>query len=514
MGSSSTPLTGPDLDQGVPFDSLREGEPLLGHTGGEASLLVRLGDEVCAVGASCSHYGAPLAEGLVVDGTVRCPWHHACFDLRSGEAVGAPALSSLPLYDVRREGNLVRIVGKKAPPAKPAVPRTAPSSVVVLGAGPAGAACVETLRREGYDGPITLVGTEGPVDRPNLSKDYLAGNAPEEWLPLRPESFYAEQKVDLRLGPPARSVDLAAKTVELGDGSRLAFGALVLATGAEPIRLAIPGAELPHVHVLRTLADTRAIVAALGTAKTGVVVGASFIGLEVAASLRARGLSVTVVAPDAVPLARVFGDEVGAFVRGVHEEKGEVFRLGKKPARIEPGRVVLDDGEALDADLVVLGVGVRPRTDLAAAAGLTVDRGVVVDAAMRTSHEAVWAVGDVARYPLAGELVRIEHISVAERQGRTAALAMLGRTPRVVDVPFFWSAHHDVTLSYVGHAERFDRVVVSGSLDARDATVAYLDGDRVRAVLTIGRDAASLAAERAFETGDQAALRALVGLGA
>lgn len=328
-------------------------------------------------------------------------------------------------------------------------------------------------------------------------------------IPLRGADFYAQQHVDFRPLSRVESIDVAARTVTLAGGAKLAWAALVLATGAEPIRLSIEGASAPHVHVLRTLADSRAIVERAKTTKRAVVVGASFIGLEAAASLRARGLDVTVVGPEAVPLARVLGDDVGRFVQRIHEDKGETFRLGRKPAKIGERSVTLDDGSELECDLVVMGVGVRPRTALAESAGLRVDRGVVVDEHFRTSAPDVYAVGDVARHPYAGRLVRIEHFATAERQGRSAALAMLGRRPEIRDVPFFWSAHHDVTISYVGHAESFDRVAIAGSLDARDATVGYFDGERVSAVATVNRDAVSLRAERALETGDQAALRAL-----
>lgn len=513
MGTSDESLEGPDLASGVALEGLREGEPVLGHAHGEAVMIVRAGDTAHALGAKCSHYGGPLSQGLVVDGTVRCPWHHACFDLSTGEVLGAPALSSIPCYEIRREGNLVRVLGKKSAGAKVEGATTPPPSVVIVGAGPAATSCAESLRRASYTGAITLIGTEAPVDRPNLSKDYLAGNAPEEWLPLRSEADLAAQGIILELGNVARRVDLAARRVELSNGASLTYGALVLATGAEPIRLSIEGAELPHVHVLRTLADSRAVVAAAEKARSAVVIGASFIGLEVAASLRMRGLEVTVVGPEAVPLARILGDEVGAFVKRIHEDKGEHFQLGRKPVRITSSSVMLDDGAELPADLVVMGVGVRPRVELAEAAGLRTDRGVLVDQHMRTSDPHVFAAGDIARFPYDGELVRIEHMAVAERQGRTAALAILGLVPRVRDVPFFWSVHHDVTLSHVGHAERFDRVVIDGGLDARDAIVGYVDGNRVRAVVTVNRDRAGLLAERAFETGDRAALLELLGGG-
>ena len=513
MSASEGTLTGPDLASGVPFEQLREGEPLLGHVDGEAAILVRIGDEARALGATCSHYGGPLAEGLVVDGTVRCPWHHACFSLRTGEVLGAPAMNALPCYEVRREGSLVRVLGKRTAKIEFRTAVTGrPSSVVIVGAGAAGTCAAEALRREGYSDPITLLGTEAPVDRPNLSKDYLAGNAPEEWLPLRTADALRDQKIDLKLGNPARAIDVNARRVELSDGASLEYGALILATGAEPIRLPIDGAALPHVHVLRTLADSRAIIAASSNARSAVVIGASFIGLEAAASLRTRGIDVTIVGPESIPLARVLGDDAGKLVKQIHEDKGEHFRLGRKPTRIVSRKVVLDDGEELAADLVVMGVGVRPRIELAESAGLRTDRGVLVDEYMRTSNERVFAVGDIARYPYDGELVRIEHWAVAERHGRKAALAILGIAPKIHDVPFFWSAHHDVTLSYVGHAERFDRVVIAGSLDARDATLGYIERDRIRAVVTINRDRVGLLAERAFEVGDQAALRELLGI--
>ncbi len=526
MANTDNELKGPDLAAGVPFADLRDGESLLGHVEGESAIVVRAGEDVFAIGATCTHYGGPLAEGLVTvtaaagsgarDAeaacTVRCPWHHACFDARTGAALGGPALNPVASSEVVRDGDLVR-VGKKRPEWRGAAPSRAPESVVIVGAGPAGAVCAETLRRHGYEGPVTLIGSElpGPVDRPNLSKDYLAGNAPEEWIPLRGDDFYRETKIDFRPGETVTAIDRGARTITTSKGT-LEYGALLLATGAEPVRLPLDGASLPHVHVLRTLDDSRSIIAAITerSAKRAVVIGGSFIGLEVAASLRARDVDVTIVAPESVPLARVLGEQVGKLVLQIHKEKGEKFELGRKPAKITERAVVLDDGRELAADLVVMGVGVRPRTKLAEAAGLRVDNGIVVREDFRTEDPNVYAAGDVARYPYRGELVRIEHFAVAERQGRAAALAMLGNKPPIVDVPFFWSQHHDVTLSYVGHAERWDRVEIRGSLDARDALVAYLERDRVRAVVTINRDEASLLAERAMQTDDDKALSALL----
>jgi apoptosis-inducing factor 3 len=511
MGSASTELTGPDLAAGIELAKLEDGKPLLGHARGEALVLVRSGDDVFATGATCSHYSGPLAEGLVVGRTLRCPWHHACFSLETGEAVGGPALSPVPCYAVLREGGLVKIGAKREVPKRSLDEKTAPASMVVVGAGAAGAAAVEALRREGYRGPLKLLGDEepGPVDRPNLSKDYLAGDAPEEWLPLRSPEFYRELDVELVVGDRVERLEVPARRLTLKSGRTLNFGALLLATGARPRELDIPGANLGHVHVLRTLADSRAIIAALAGKKSAVVIGASFIGLEVAASLRQRGLDVDVVAPDAVPLARLLGEEVGRFVRSLHEEHGVRFHLGRKPSQITTEKVTLDDGSELPALLVVAGVGVTPNTELAEQGGLAIDGGIVVDAELRTSAEGIFAAGDVARYPdpISGKPARVEHWVHAERQGQAAARSMLGRGRPFTDAPFFWSQHYDVTLRYVGHAPGWDRIDTRGDLAKRDYAAAYSKDGRICAVLTVGRDRDSLRAEAAFERGSAADLQ-------
>jgi NADPH-dependent 2,4-dienoyl-CoA reductase/sulfur reductase-like enzyme/nitrite reductase/ring-hydroxylating ferredoxin subunit len=476
-------------------------------------VLVKLGAEMFAVGAACTHYGGPLAQGLVVEGTIRCPWHHACFDLRTGQATGAPALSDLPCFEVITRDGRVR-VGDRRSPAPQRLQGQGPPSIVVLGAGAAGAAAVEVLRREGYSGPVTLLGAEppGPVDRPNLSKDYLAGTAPEDWIPLRPASFYDELGVTLLIGTPATALDPVRRQVALADGRTLDYGALLLATGAEPIRLSVAGSDLPHVHVLRSLADARSIVGAMAGARRAAVIGSSFIGLEVAAALRQRGLEVDVIGRDAVPLARVLGEVLGRFVKSVHEEHGVRFHMATSPREIRPGHVELESGETIAADLVVTGVGVRPRTALAEAAGLRVQDGVVVDALMQTSAAGVFAAGDIARYPETrlGELVRIEHWVLAERQGQAAARAMLGLGRPFRDVPFFWSAHYDVTLSYTGHAKEWDEADVRGDLSARDAAVVFRRSGVPLAVVTVGRDRLSLEVEAALERHDEAGVNALL----
>lgn len=515
MGGAAQELTGPDFEKGIAFTELTENKPVLGHAHGEAVVVVRTGSDVHAIGASCTHYGGPLAEGLVVGETIRCPWHHACFDMRSGKAIGAPALMDVACWEVTRAGDLVQVRTKKTAAAPPSSGKEHhPASVVIVGAGAAAAACVEMLRKEGYEGAISMLGAEepGPVDRPNLSKDYLAGNAPEEWIPLGGKERYEAIKVALSTNDPVTAIDPSKKTVTTKSGRSIPYGALVYATGAEPSRLPIEGASLPHVFTLRSLADSRAIIERAKTAKKAVVIGASFIGLEAAASLVARGLKVHVVGPEKTPLSRVLGDELGAFVRTVHEAKGVTFHLEKKPAKITQTTVELEGGESLACDLVVLGVGVKPRVDLAKAAGLPVDNGVTVDASLLVpSVGNVWAAGDVANR--AG--TRIEHWALAERHGQHVAREILrkpseGAKP-FTDAPFFWSAHHDVTLSYVGHIDAIATIEVHGSLEARDAAVAYKDATGVtRAVVTINRDSVSLAVEAAIERGDHAAIDRLL----
>ena len=504
MSAGESELSGPDLAKGVPLSTVADGAMVLGHAQGEAVLLARRGEQIFAVGATCTHYSGPLAEGLLVGDTVRCPWHHACFSLRTGAALRAPALNPIPCWRVERRGDSLYVREKlgDAPP-KPRLPAGAPASAVIIGGGAAAQAAAETLRNEGYDGRITMLSADAatPADRPNLSKDFLAGTAQEDWIPLRPPEFYREQRIDLRLNARVTGLDTGGKSVQLEDGDRVAYDALLLATGAEPVRLAIPGAERPILHYLRTLADSRAIIARAQTAKRAVVIGASFIGLEAAAALRTRGIEVHVVAPEAAPLERVMGAEVARAVRAIHEEHGVIFHLEQSVAAIEESVVALKSGEKIAADLVVAGIGVRPALALAERAGLALERGVLVDEYLQTSAPGIFAAGDIARWPdrLTGEKIRVEHWVVAERQGQTAARNILGRRERFDAVPFFWSQHYDMQISYVGHAETWDKVAVEGKPEARDCKVTLLRGARPLAAITIGRDLDSLRSEVELE---------------
>ena len=503
-------LSGPDLaTETIPSESVGGDVPFVGHLEGKPVVVVRTADGVRALGGRCTHYGGPLGEGICDGEQIHCPWHHASFDVITGEAVGAPALNPIPVYRAEEHEGRITVEGPVDPEIPERIPPEAPSSVVIVGAGAAGATAAETLRRLGYTGPVTLIGDEPPVDRPNLSKDYLAGTAPEDWLWLRGDSFYADHEITLLSDREVVAVDPAGQKVELADGERIEYGALLLAPGAEPIRPPIP--EAPQVHYLRSLGDSKAIVEASGSAGTAVVVGAGFIGLEVAASLRARELDVTVVAPEPVPLAHVIGEDLGSFVRALHEEHGVSFRLGHVVHGVRPGEVVLDDGTVLPAELVVIGVGVRPRTDLAEAAGLEVDKGIVVDDHLRTSDPAIWAAGDSARYPhpQAGS-IRVEHWVLAQRQGQAAAANMLGYDTPFTTPPFFWSQHYDIPINVTGHATGWDEAVVRGDPAAHDVIVGLRAGGKTLAVASIYRDRENLRAERALAIGDQEALDGLL----
>jgi NADPH-dependent 2,4-dienoyl-CoA reductase/sulfur reductase-like enzyme/nitrite reductase/ring-hydroxylating ferredoxin subunit len=495
-----------DFLQGIAINDVPSGAIVRGVVDSEDAILVRRGDDFFFIGAQCSHYHGELADGLIVGDTIHCPLHHACFSLRTGTALKAPALDPIACWRAERVGDRVLAREKlklqnAATLVAPAQP--GPASVVIVGGGAAGLAAADMLRRENYPGPITLISSDdsAPYDRPNLSKDFLTGNAPADWIPLRGPDWYQDKKIDLMLNAPVAQIDPQQARVLLADGRSVNFGALLLAMGADPVHLDIPSTgNLPRLY-LRSFSDSRAIVAAAASAKRVVVVGSSFIGLEVAASLRQRGAEVHVVSPDTVPLLRVMGAEIGAFVRKLHETQGVTFHLGTSVARIDGNLVLLQNGSSLSADLMVLGVGVRPNLQLAQRAGLAIDRGISVDEYLQTSMPGIYAAGDVARWPDAHskERIRVEHWVVAEQQGQTAARNMLGARQPFDSVPFFWSQHYDVTINYSGHAESWDSIDIDGSLESRNCTVTYRRGDRTLAVVTIGRDLANLRAEHDME---------------
>ena len=500
--SDDTERQGPDLAAGIDASRLEDSVPLEGRVGEHAVVLVRRGEHIHALGAHCPHRGAAMADGLVVGDTIRCPWHHASFALADG-AARAPSLEPLSCWRVERDGDTVRVGERVHPEAAVAGAETtsdaaAPSSVVIVGAGAAGEAVAETLREHGYTGPLALLSAEDtlPLDRTNLSKGYLSGDMDESKLPLRDEAFYRERDIDLRRGARVTAIERDAHAVRLENGESVAYGKLVLATGATPRSLPVPGADGDRVHYLRSLEDARAIVAAAKSARHAVVIGASFIGLEAAAALRAREIPTTVVAPDEVPLAKIMGETLGRFVRERHEANGVTFRLGSEVEAITGDGVRLKGGDTLEADLIVVGIGVTPDVALAESAGLEVDDGVVVDGRLVTSDPDILAIGDIASVPdpRGDGRLRVEHWQVAQRHGQCAARNLLGADETFTDVPFFWSKHYDTNIRYSGHAGAEDRIETDGRPDEGDFAAVFTSGSGTRrAMASVGRDRANLA---------------------
>jgi len=494
---------GPDLSIGTPLNSLTDGGMIGGHVGEDEVLLARSGNEYFAVGARCTHYKGRLARGLIVDATVRCPLHHACFNLRTGEALRAPAFDPIACWRVEVVGDKVFVRGKQTGAPTVSKRKSPPESILIIGGGAAGSSAADMIRREGYEGPVTIVSADSdlPVDRPNLSKDYLAGEAQEDWLPIWSQENYDDRKIELVLGRRATTLDPNTKTVGFDDGSKRSYGALLIATGADPVQLPIPGSPQLPILYLRSTADARAIIAKAEGAKRALVIGASFIGLEVSASLRKRGIEVDVVAPDKLPLERVMGPDIGRFVQSMHESHGVRFHLGQTVASVNGRSITLSGREKIDADFIVIGVGVRPSLALAEAAGLAIDKGITVNEYLETSAPNVFAAGDNARWPdpHTGKNIRVEHWVVAQRQAQTAARNMLGKREKFDAAPFFWSRHYDISIQYVGHAEQWDKVDIDGSPAEKNCRVTYSLGGKRLAVATIGRQRESLIAETELE---------------
>jgi NADPH-dependent 2,4-dienoyl-CoA reductase/sulfur reductase-like enzyme/nitrite reductase/ring-hydroxylating ferredoxin subunit len=488
---------GPDFSQGVPQMQVPAGGVLTGRVGDEAVLLARLDDGFHAVGGSCTHYGGPLGEGIVVDGEVRCPWHHACFSLRTGRARRAPALSPLAKWKVELRGDNVFVRTKDDSQAAKPQPRTPRERIVIIGGGAAGFAAAQRLRQLGHAGSLVMLSADeaGPYDRPNLSKDYLAGTAPEEWIPLKDEDFYKEHGIELRTGTNVVGVDTSARMVRTEDGKEYGYDALLIATGAEPRALPVPGLDQPNVHVLRTLADARAIIQACEGKASVAFIGAGFIGLEAAGALRQRGLEVRVVAPETVPMERVLGADLGRFLAGLHAAAGVQFHLGAKIDGYDGKALALGDGTRVPADVVLVGAGVAPRTQVGAMAGLQLQEGIVVDDRLQTSNPDIYAAGDVARFPWQGEMARIEHWVHAERMGQQAAANLLGADEAFADVPFFWTHHQGLDLRYCGYAGKWDEVKIDGDLQSKEFTARYFRGGKLVAAASLGRDQENLEIE-------------------
>lgn len=504
-----------NLLKGIPINEIPTSSMVAGKVNGKSVLLARLSNgDFLAVDGQCTHYGGPLAEGLLINDEVRCPWHHACFNLRSGEAIKAPAFSPLTTWQVEVKDGVVSVTNPKesAPSVLDSVldntdlissPDQHPKKVVIIGAGAAGFSAALRLRELGYKGSINILGKDNaaPYDRPNLSKDYLAGTAPPEWIPLRDQNFYVTQKIELHTGCDVESVDPKNRVVKTKKGQTFDYDSLLFAMGSKSRQLSGPNFNHPNILTLRTLADADELIKRFKNVRSVALIGAGFIGMEVASALKIRNLDVHVIAPDQVPLERILGHEVGLFLLQLHKDKGVHFHLGQGcSAKTYDGHsLLLENGESITADLVIAGIGAIPETELAEKAGLRVDNGILVNKKLQTSIPNHYAAGDVARYPWSNkknnETDRIEHWVHAQRQGQAAAANMLGANKDFTDVPFFWSHQQGVELRYCGHGRGWDNVKIDGDFAKKDFTARYFKGEKLIAAASVGRDQENLRIE-------------------
>jgi NADPH-dependent 2,4-dienoyl-CoA reductase/sulfur reductase-like enzyme/nitrite reductase/ring-hydroxylating ferredoxin subunit len=496
----------PDLTQGVRLDEIPSHAPLVGVVGEQKVFLCRDDAGLRAFVAMCPHLGGPLEEGVIRDGKAICPWHHACFDLATGEAISSPAFDALERREVRVENGVAFVDAAAAPQPETARPRRHGAEarpMTIVGGGAAGFAAANALRTRGWEGEIVVISADRdpPYDRTTLTKDLLEGGTDTDHPPIAGHDLN-DLDVTLSLDTAVDGIDPGGRLLRLADGRLQPYERLLLATGAEPRKADFPGGERPSVRYLRSLADGQRLLRDIAGVRKVLVVGASFIGMEAAASLRARGLEVTVVAPEARPMSRQFGDELSDLIVSVHREKGVDLRLGRKIGRLDEKTAMLDDGTQIAADLVLVGVGVEPRLGLAKAAGLRVDGGVVVDRSMRTSDPNIWAAGDIAKWRDArlGREIRVEHWVVAQRQAECAAAGMLGIGATFEHAPFFWTKHFDLAVHYVGHADTWDEISIDGAVAERNATVRFRKSGRDLAVATVGRDIESIEAELAMDS--------------
>jgi len=483
------------------LSEIKNGEMKQVSVGETPVLLVRTGDKWHALAAHCTHYGAPLAEGALVDGRIICPWHHACFNAATGDMLEPPALDSLASYPITVEGDDIYIALPEQPADRRVPEMTKYDSkrnkgeFVILGGGAAGYMAAQTLREDDFAGRITIITRENraPYDRPNLSKDYLAGNAEPEWMPLRSDDFFEEHDIEILREKEVAKIDAAGKQIVFSDGEKLSYDKLLIATGGIPRKLNLPNADLKNIFVLRTFSGADEIIAAAEGAKRAAVIGASFIGMETASSLKQRGIAVTVIAPDKVPFERTLGTEIGELFRQIHEKNGIEFQLGANVKGFEGNdivnAVVLDSGEKIEADLVIVGIGVTPATAFLDGFELHKDGGVIADSHLKIGDD-IYAAGDIVHFPDArtGESTRIEHWRTALQQGRVAAHNMAGKAAKFDAVPFFWTTQFDATLNYVGHANGWDEIIFQGDVNARDFLAFYVKNDRVQAVAGMNRD--------------------------
>ena len=460
-------------------------------------LLAYVDGKYYATQAHCSHYGASLAKGSLCGTRVICPWHHACFDVTTGRHLEAPGLDSLPTYEVSIEGDEVVVsIPENAPTTvyPPMVDHiTSDQHAIIIGGGAAGVQAAQALREADYQGAITIITSEsaGPYDRTALSKKFLQDGASDDDLPLRPTSFYQEYNIQLLSGRKVIRLDADNKTVRLDNDQVVEYDKAIVCTGSQPKQLPVPGADFPNVYPLRSLQDGKQLKKAAQQAEKVVIIGASFIGMECAASLQKLGCSVTVISPDQYPFASKWGERIGKMIKALHESEGVTFYGKSRVERIEGDSqartVVLDTGETLSADLILVGIGVQPITDFIDGLNVAEDGGISVDSYLHAGKD-VYAAGDIARFEYQGQPVRIEHWRLASQQGKAAGLAVAGKAQAFDKVPFFWTAQQGKNIRYVGFVKEYDDILYQGEVESQDFIALYAKDGKIRAALGMNRD--------------------------
>ena len=483
------------------LSQLPPGTTHVAEVGDYSVLFANVGGEVYAVENKCSHFGLPLDKGALCEHRLRCPFHHACFDVRDGAQLEAPGMDGLRTFAVRTEGQDILVAPEPTVrPTENYAPAAPPESGVydyaIVGGGVAAAYATEAIRELDPTGSLVLITEEElpPYDRTHVSKALMQGGKDVHELPLRSADFYTRHGVELRSGTRVETVDAHRKIIRAG-GQELRYERALLATGGRPRQLGIPGVSgTKRVFTVRSAHDGERARRAVNEGDRVTIVGGSFIGLESAMSLGKQGGKITVVAREDTLFAKLFGPEVGRWIQGLHEAKGVHFRLGVSPRELrtedgKPSALVLEDGSEIPTDVLIVGIGVVPATDYLAGLATNDDGSVSVDNHLAASVAGLYAAGDLARYPGRAGAVRIEHWKVAGQQGRIAGRNMAGQSEPYTMVPFFWSNQQGTNLRYVGHATDYDSVTFDGQPGDEDGFLAYYRrGDQLQAVLGVKRD--------------------------
>jgi apoptosis-inducing factor 3 len=480
------------------INDLKDGEMKSVSAGeGKEILLTKVDGNFNALGANCTHYSAPLADGVLCNGIIMCPWHHACFDAKTGNLLDPPARDSLPKYETKIVGeDVIVLVPDELEFSRIPEMVKADSSdkrnYVILGGGASGNAAAQSLREGGYTGKIKIITEENrvPYDRPNLSKDYLSGEAQPEWMPLRGEDFYKENGIEILFNTKVKEVNTSSRKI-ISEDKEINYDKILFATGGIPRRLNLPGTDLKNIFYLRSFDDSDKIIEACANASKAVVIGASFIGMEVAHSLHERKLNVTVVAPEEVPFQSVFGKEIGSLVKNIHEEDGITFKLNSQVSKFEGNEkvnsVVLSTGEKIECDFAVVGIGVKPATDFIKGINLEKDGSIKVDEYLQVD-ENIFAAGDIATFSYNESNIRIEHWRLAEQMGRVAGFNMAGKKIKFNKQPYFWTVQSGLNIRYVGHAKDWDETITWGNINSKEFLAFLVKGNKVEAAVGCEKD--------------------------